>query len=240
MKIQDPLTESPHSSLATRVVALNKTIQSICRESNRDPSSLKILAVSKTKSIQEIESAYHCGLRYFAENYAQELEHKQRDLKNLRDIQWSFIGKIQSNKIKSIAMSAHEIQSICELRHAKALQSIVSTQSDKKYPIWILTNPENEPSKSGVRLEETPVFAAQIKEHCPNLSIQGLMCIPSPSYHDEAFPDGPPQLYIRLREVSRSIGSGLLSLGMSSDIKIAIQAGTDIIRIGSTIFGPRT
>lgn len=186
--------------------------------------------------MEDIKLLYENGQKYFGENYAQELEKKAQALGEL-DIEWSYIGHLQSNKIKKIVRFASEIQGLASLKHAKIIDQELSHLGKEGYPVYLSVNLGNEAGKSGVSLERVSELAENIGSACPNLDIQGVMAIPPASFNDDL--GEVPQAYLALRQKASAIGKGLLSLGMTNDLNIAIAAGSNIVRIGTAIFGPR-
>jgi PLP dependent protein len=230
---------------------MNESIQNVqllvskyAVEAHRTPSDIRLIAVSKMHPSSAVRDAYLLGLRDFGENYADELASKQTELSDLNGIRWSYIGQLQSNKIQTIVKHADEIQSVATEKHARYIQRYAEQAGKKNYPVWIVINSENEPAKQGVTFENAIALSQFIREHCPALTLQGLMAIPPSTYSDAAWKADQvgvvPQLYQNLRMLSRSIGLGRLSLGMSGDLRLAIHAGSDCVRIGTAIFGNRT
>jgi pyridoxal phosphate enzyme (YggS family) len=200
----------------------------------RIPSSVTLVAVSKTKSADDVEALYRLGQRDFGENYVQELLSKASELqaRGCNDIRWHFIGHLQTNKVKSLIPIIHAIHSVDSLRLA---EEISKRAAPRKIPCFLEINIDTEPSKSGFPPEDAPDASTQIAG-LPGIDLRGLMCIPAPTAEDPRIPFG------RLRELEKSCRpstSGQLSMGMSDDFEIAIAEGSTAVRIGSLIFGPR-
>lgn len=198
----------------------------------------ELIAVSKLQPIEKIREVYDLGQRRFGENYAQELSEKAEVLKDLA-IEWIFIGHIQSNKIRKIVTYASEIQTVASLSHAKQIARNAAELGKTPFPIMIEVNAGSEDSKSGVPLAEALSLAEEIKANLPELKIRGLMAIPPDSYSDAEYQE-VPALYSELKASALKIGEGQLSLGMSNDLRIALEAGSNFVRIGTAIFGSRT
>ncbi len=203
--------------------------------SGRQPPEL--LAVSKTQDPIRIRELFALGQRRFGENYAQELLDKAGQLNDL-DLEWVFIGHLQSNKIKKIVQVAHEIQTVASLQHAERIAKSALELGKTPFPIYLEVNAGDEDNKSGVAWDSVQELADAIQSKLPALKLEGLMAIPPSHFQDDSTPD-VPKLYRDLRILASSVGEGKLSMGMSGDLRLAIQAGTDTVRIGTALFGPR-
>lgn len=199
----------------------------------------QLLAVSKTKPADMVKVIYEQGQRDFGENYLQDALPKIEALSTLPDIQWHFIGQIQSNKTQSIASHFAWVHSVYRLKIATRLNA----QRPAHLPalnICLQVDIDNEPQKGGVTPSELDSLARKIIE-LPNIALRGLMCIPKPRASlDEqrtAF-EKVAKLQTQLNE-QLNLSLDTLSMGMSNDILPAIQAGSTCVRIGSDIFGPR-
>jgi pyridoxal phosphate enzyme (YggS family) len=209
-------------------------ILQLSEQSGRTPP--RLIAVSKVHPVSAIFAAYEAGQRDFGENYCQELVEKRTQLAALKDLHFAFIGRIQSNKIKNIVLHADEIQSLSDLKHAALIAKAASDCGKAPYPVYYLVNAGDEPSKTGLTFSQIDEFHSQICKNFPELSPQGLMAIP-PQLAENG--TKVPELYIRLKNKAATIGLGKLSLGMSDDLRPAIFAGSDCVRIGTAIFGAR-
>lgn len=228
--------------LSERLAACQKKISLIATETGRAGADLRLLAVSKTHPPESIAQLHALGVREFGENYAQELALKSEALQN-QDIRFVFIGSLQSNKIPLIVRHAAEIQSVASLKHASLIAKEAAKIGKTPYPVYILVNAGDEASKSGVPLPEAISLAHAISRSCPDLSLEGIMAIPPPLDENRLTSPSPglkvPALYRELRSLADQIGRGRLSLGMSDDLEEAIAAGSNCIRIGTALFGPR-
>jgi pyridoxal phosphate enzyme (YggS family) len=213
-------------------------IAECCKPVNRAFGHVQLLAVSKRHSVDAIKQAYDAGQRAFGENYVQELVEKAQELKSL-DIEWHFIGALQSNKSKDIAEIADWVHTIDRLKIARRL----SEQRPAGLPplnVCLQLNVNNEASKSGVSLEALETLAEAVSK-LPNLKLRGLMAIPEAT-HDEATQRANFALVAAAKERLNTKGYALdtLSMGMSGDMPAAIAEGATIVRIGTAIFGART
>lgn len=191
--------------------------------------NVQIVAVSKTRSPLDIQSAFAAGQKHFGENYLQEALTKINYLKN-KDIVWHFIGPIQSNKTAKIAKHFHWVHSVDRIKIAKRLND---KRSEKLAPLKILLqiNIDDETSKSGFRLEDVDYAYNEIKK-LNNIHLRGLMCIPKKDNSDEAFAK-MAKLIKNYKELDT------LSMGMSKDLELAVKNGATFIRVGTDIFGKR-
>lgn len=215
----------------------SKILQKIQSHAKAGRGAAELIAVSKLQPIEKIVEVHALGQKKFGENYAQELSEKAEILKD-KDIYWVFIGHIQSNKIRKIVTWAHEIQTVASFSHAQQIARHARELGKIPFPIMLEVNAGNEASKSGIPMSAIRPLAAQIASDLPELQIRGLMAIPPESYNDAACQSTPP-LYQDLRSLASELGLGLLSLGMSSDLAIALEAGSDMVRIGTAVFGSR-
>ena len=225
-------------SIADRIQHIQQTIQRTAETSGRNPRDIQLIAVSKGQSIQSILEAYEAGLRDFAESYWQEAQDKIQALSHLH-ITWHFIGPIQSNKARDIAMHFDWVHSVDRNKIALLLAQNRSTQRPP-LKICIQVNLDHEPSKAGVSIEETLSLAKQIQS-AARLNLKGLMSIPEPRYNENEAYISFCRLTALLKDVNEQLGSSLdtLSMGMRDDFEAAIRAGATMLRIGQGIFGQR-
>ena len=225
---------------ATVEQKFNKVLNRISKaamDAQRDPGSITLMAVSKTKPSQDIILAYQAGARHFGENYLQEAQHKIAAL-NALPITWHFIGPIQSNKTRPIAELFDWVHSVDRLKVAQRL-SDQRPHELNPLQICLQVNVSNEPSKSGVALHEAEALALAI-DALPNIVLRGLMAIPEPSDEFEA----QQSAFLKVRDLFEQIQRRIphmdtLSMGMSQDLEAAIAEGATIVRIGTDIFGAR-
>jgi pyridoxal phosphate enzyme (YggS family) len=224
-------------TLAQRLAQVREQICKAEQEFNRIPSSVQLLAVSKTQPPETIAAAYELGQRDFGENYLQEALPKIHALRAL-SITWHFIGRIQTNKTRPLAEHFDWVHSVDRLKTAKRL-SDQRPDNFKPLNVCLQVNLEDEPGKGGVKPAELPELAAQIK-NLPRVRLRGLMAIPSQQETSE----GQRRLFRQLREWQSRLNNGgppldTLSMGMSADLAAAIAEGATIVRVGTAIFGAR-
>jgi len=191
---------------------------------------VQLIAVSKTRSNSEIQEAVYAGQVHFGENYLQESLDKISFFKE-RELIWHFIGPIQSNKTALIAENFDWVHSVDRLKIAKRL----SDQRDPslgKLNILIQINIDEEQTKSGLLLKDVNEIISEVSD-LPNLSLRGFMCIPSPENSAKSFSEMADL-------ISKYPFLDTLSMGMSSDLELAIQNGATLVRVGTDIFGPRS
>lgn len=196
-----------------------------------------LLAVSKAQSSEKLREAYEAGQRKFGENYLQEALNKQAELEDL-NIEWHFIGPIQSNKTQPIAQHFSWVHGVDRLKIAQRL-SDARPADLPPLQICLQVNISGEDSKSGVA--PNALFElVQAVATLPKLRLRGLMTIPEPT-NDEALQHQQfKQMYDLLNHLKKEgFALDTLSMGMSSDYKIAIEEGATIVRVGSAIFGAR-
>lgn len=205
---------------------------------DRDPKSIQLLAVSKTRTADDIRSLWFQGLLAFGENYVQEAYNKITQLADLNPIEWHFIGPLQSNKSRLVAENVSWCHSVDRLKIAQRLSAQRPTQLP---PLNILLqiNISGESNKSGI----TPEGAKQLADSVavlPNLCLRGIMAIPAPTsdFQSQLTPYRNMQsLFQELQSRWPSIDT--LSIGMSNDLEAAICAGSTLLRIGTALFGSR-
>ena len=222
------------STLADNLSAISARIASAAQAAGRDPASVQLLAVSKTKPASAIRETHAAGVCDFGENYLQEALTKQQALGDLPLI-WHFIGPIQSNKTKAIAEHFDWVHSVDRLKITQRL----SEQRPAGLPplnICLQVNVSGEDSKSGCTPADLPALAKAVAA-LPNLRLRGLMAIPEPT-DDRAAQEAA---FATLRQLQEGLGLGLdtLSMGMSHDLEAAIAQGATWVRIGTALFGAR-
>ena len=210
-----------------------------CERSGRKREEVTLIAVSKTKPIEDLKEAYACGARFFGENKVQEITEKYPQMP--ADVQWHMIGHLQRNKVKYIVDKVALIHSVDSLRLAQTIQ----TEAEKHQvtvPILLEVNVAEEESKFGVSVAETLSLAQQISS-LPNVHIEGLMTIAP--YVDE--PEENRWIFKKMKQLSIDIRQKnidnvdmyVLSMGMTGDYEVAIEEGASMVRVGTGIFGSR-
>ena len=229
------------SSIADNIRSVTRRIQKATLAAGREPDSVRLLAVSKTRPPEDLRAAAAAGQTAFGENYLQEALDKIAVLADLPDIQWHFIGPIQSNKTRQIAEAFAWVHSVDRLKVARRL-SEQRPDSQPPLNICLQVNINEEASKSGCTLAQLPELVAAIGE-LPNLKLRGLMAIPDPGQ-----PEGELRLSFRklantLQELKHQCPEAgpldTLSMGMSGDMELAIAEGATWVRVGTALFGAR-
>lgn len=223
-------------SISMNLAQIHQQIQQISAQYHR--SNVRLLAVSKTKPVQAIEEAIAAGQTAFGENYVQEAVEKIEYFANRNDLEWHFIGPLQSNKTKLVATHFDWIQTVDRLKIAERLNE---QRLQEKAPLNVLIqiNISDEESKSGIEPDEMMPLAKAISQ-LPNLKLRGLMAIPKPETEVEKQKIAlckMQQLFHRLQ--AEFDGIDTLSMGMSDDMAAAIECGSTMVRIGTAIFGER-
>ncbi|MDH5183464.1 MAG: YggS family pyridoxal phosphate-dependent enzyme [Gammaproteobacteria bacterium] len=224
-------------SIKQSLTQVQQRIDDAKRRYGRESDHVTLLAVSKTRSAEELQQAVQAGQHCFGENYLQEALDKIEALQQ-HALEWHFIGPIQSNKTRAIAESFQWVHSVDRLKIAQRL----SEQRPPHLPplnICLQVNVDNETSKSGCSLEALPELVAQVVT-LPNLHLRGLMAIPQAQTEFEQQRHSFRRLRVVMRELQQQ-GYQLdtLSMGMSGDLEAAIAEGATIVRIGTDIFGSR-
>jgi pyridoxal phosphate enzyme (YggS family) len=213
------------------LACVRQKINEAALKSHRAPSSVALLAVSKTQSAQAIRDAFEAGQRSFGENYVQEALKKQLVLSDL-PIEWHFVGNVQSNKIKAIASHFEWVHSVDCLRTAQKLNQYRAATTPLNVCIAIHCDPAK---KSGVTPAHVIALAKNIAS-LAHLKLRGVMCMPEKNNSRAAFLIAHT-LFNQLN--AAGFHCDTLSMGMSGDFEEAIAMGSTLVRIGSAIFGER-
>ncbi|EED31906.1 pyridoxal phosphate enzyme, YggS family [gamma proteobacterium NOR5-3] len=226
-----------NDSIPANIAKVLQQVSNAVEKYHRPPQSVRVMAVSKTQSAEAVRTAANAGLTDFGENYLQEALDKIAACEDL-GLTWHFIGPIQSNKTRPIATSFHWVHSVDREKILRRL----SEQRDANLPalnICIQVNVSREASKSGVAPEDLPPLLA-LTAGLPNLELRGLMAIPAAS-DDFATQKQACDLMATLFHEAQSQYPSLdtLSMGMSADLEAAVAAGSNMLRIGTAIFGAR-
>ncbi|MCL2524364.1 MAG: YggS family pyridoxal phosphate-dependent enzyme [Betaproteobacteria bacterium] len=225
------------SAIAANLQAVLARIADACALSGRSPESVRLLAVSKTWPADCVLAAAAAGQRAFGESYVQEGVAKLAATSG-DDLEWHFIGPLQSNKTRAVAEHFAWVHGIDRLKIAERL----AAQRPAHLPplqVCVQVNVSGEASKSGCRPDEAAALCHAVAA-LPRLRLRGLMTIPEPS--DDVAAQRAP--FCRLRELAEQLrAAGLtldtLSMGMSHDLEAAVAEGATIVRIGTAIFGER-
>lgn len=238
------------SSIQTALKAVNANIQSQISKKTGGAQNVRLVAVTKTKPVEDIITAYECGQRHFGENYIIELEEKTRHPKIIdicREIKWHFIGHLQTNKAKNLVAIPNLY--MCETVHSEKLAKKLQKELEKagkteKLKVLVQVNTSGEENKNGVSTSKVSDLVNLILTKCPELEFTGLMTIGS---FDHSLADGVNPDFIKLlkcrddvcRRCNLQVEDVELSMGMSHDYEHAIELGSTNVRVGSTIFGAR-
>lgn len=229
------------STIEQNLQDVRAKIAAAARNCGRSPEEVTLLAVSKTKPVTAIEEAIAVGQYAFGENYVQEgvdKIHYFSESAHASQLEWHFIGPLQSNKSRLVAENFAWCHTVDRLKIAQRL----SAQRPPEMPalnILIQVNISDEQSKSGIVLAELPALAASISE-LPHLHLRGLMAIPAPEtdYQQQlAVFEQMNQAFLTLKASYPQMDT--LSMGMTDDMAAAIAAGSTLVRIGTAIFGSR-
>ncbi|OVA03413.1 Alanine racemase [Macleaya cordata] len=217
-------------------------VRQAAEKSGRRSEQVRVVAVGKTKPISLIRQLYDAGHRCFGENYVQEIVEKAPQLPE--DIEWHYIGHLQSNKVKSLLAAVPNLamfESVDNEKIANHLDRYIANNGRKPLKVLVQVNTSGEASKSGVEPSDCVELVKHVKLGCPNLEFSGLMTIGMADY--SSTPENFRTLTNCRSEVCKALGVTEehceLSMGMSGDFEQAIEMGSTNVRIGSTIFGPR-
>ncbi|RYZ95998.1 MAG: YggS family pyridoxal phosphate-dependent enzyme [Moraxellaceae bacterium] len=228
-----------NNTIADALAKVTARIQEAVQAAGRHGETVRLIAVSKTHPAEAVKQAYAHGQRDFGENYLQEALEKQAELTSLADIQWHFIGPVQSNKTRPIAENFAWIHSI---DREKVAQRLNDQRPVDLVPLQVClqVNVDDETTKSGVALSDVSNLAKAISQ-LPRLQLRGLMAIPAASNTPEQQHQAFHKLRTALIELqAQGYTVDTLSMGMSSDLEAAIAEGATMVRVGTDIFGART
>jgi pyridoxal phosphate enzyme (YggS family) len=221
----------PQNDAPERLAAVRREIDRACREAERDPASVTLVAVSKTFGVEEIEPVIAAGQLMFGENRVQEAKAKWPALRARHaGIQLHLIGPLQSNKAKEAVALFDAIHTVDRPSLCAALAKEIERQG-RAPQLFVEVNTGAEPQKAGVLPEEADAFVASCRKDY-GLSVSGLMCIPP-------FDEAPAPHFALLAKIAERNGLQALSMGMSADFALAIRFGATHVRVGSAIFGHR-
>ncbi len=226
--------------IAHNLETVRRELHKACIDAGRAPKDVALLAVSKTHPAQFIQQAYQAQQRCFGESYAQELASKAAELAALGDIDFHFIGHLQSNKARMVAAHASWIHSVHSLKLLETL-SAESVRTGRTLQVLFEVHLSPEESKSGCSPDLLPQLVEAALE-LPGVEPRGLMTMPP--WDDD--PEVARPYFRKLRELRDKLRDAYaiesfeqLSMGMSHDFKVAVQEGSTIVRVGTAIFGNR-
>ena len=218
---------------------IEENICKACKKVGRERSEVTLIAVSKTKPLEDLQAVYDLNIRDFGENKVQELTGKIEAMPD--DIKWHMIGHLQRNKVKYIVDKVELIHSVDSLRLAEE----ISKQAIKKnvnVNVLVEINIGDEESKFGISADEVKVLVRDIAK-LDNIKVQGLMCVAPyvvDSEENRAFFHKIKDLSVDImKENIDNVSMNVLSMGMSNDYQVAIEEGATMVRIGSNLFGKR-
>lgn len=226
-------------TISANLAMINKRIRAAAEAAGRDPASVRLVAVSKTRPAADIVAAFQAGQTIFGENYIQELVPKLAEVQE--GVQWHVIGHLQSNKVKYIAGRVAMIHSVDRLSLAQEIDRQWG-RLGKACDVLIQVNISGEATKSGT----TEAGAIQLVRDCallPHIRVRGMMTMP-PFFDD---PDAARPCFAELRRLALAVDAeriqgvemAELSMGMSGDFEAAVQEGATLVRVGTAIFGAR-
>jgi PLP dependent protein len=214
--------------IGDNLAAIQDRIDRACESVGRDPSSVTLIAVTKTIEVDAIRAAYDLGLRHFGENRLQEGLSKMDELP--ADAVWHFIGKLQSNKAKRAAERfsvIHTLESESQLREFE--------KCGRSVDCFVEVNIGDEAQKSGIPAKMLDEFVRSIAKY-KQVRFRGLMTVgPAVQNAEQMRP-----FFERMRKLRESVGGDWLSMGMSHDFEVAIQEGATHVRVGTALFGARS
>ena len=205
------------------------------------PDGVRLLAVSKFHSVEKIREAYDCGHRIFGESRVQELCAKHPQLPT--DVEWHFIGHLQSNKVRQLMPCVSVIESVDSLRLLRLIDA-EAARIGKRVKVLLQVHVALEEQKFGFSTEEIEELPSSLPKECPNVEFCGIMAMATNTDDEHQIRDD----FRRAMAAYRSLRQGAMaecenfstvSMGMSDDYQIAIEEGSNMIRIGTTIFGER-
>lgn len=225
------MSELQTHDVAAALAAAQAGIAAACREANRDPASVTLIAVSKTFGADAIEQAIAAGQRVFGENRVQETKAKWPEIRARHSgLSLHLIGPLQSNKAKEAVALFEAIHSVDRESLCEALAKEIQKQG-RAPELFVEINTGAEPQKAGILPEDADAFLRRCRDDY-GLTISGLMCIPP-------FEEAPAPHFALTAKIAARNGLKLLSMGMSADFATAILFGATHVRVGSAIFGGR-
>ena len=207
-------------------------MKDIIEKLKKEIGNTTLVAVSKTKSEEDILKAYNLGIKDFGENYVQELIKKMDNLP--KDIKWHMIGHLQTNKVKDIIKrNIYLIESVDSIKLVNTINK-EAIKNNKIINILIEVNISNEINKTGCIIKDLDILINESKK-LSNINLKGLMTVGTNTNNEEII----RKEFKKMNQLKEKYNLELLSMGMSNNYKIALEENTDIIRIGTKIFGER-
>lgn len=226
-------------NISENVKRIRFEIEEACVKAGRNPDDVLLMGVSKTKTAQDVEAAIKAGITLFGENRVQELVQKSEMFQKY-NVPCHIIGNLQTNKVKYLPPLTDCIQSVDSIKLAKEIDKQY-LKAGKLCEVLVEVNIGDEESKGGIQLSNAYEFIHEISE-LKGLKVKGLMCVP-PICEDDRVRGYFAQMYqlfvdIQSKKVD-NVNMDILSMGMSDDFKYAIMEGSNLVRVGSSIFGKR-
>ena len=226
-------------SIRENIEHINSLKEEAAVRSGRSGEDVLLVAVTKLHTVEEINEAIDCGITDIGENKVQEIMEKYDHVKPVR---WHLIGHLQTNKVKYIIDKVSMIHSVDSLHLAQEIDKRAA-QHNLTMDILIQVNSAREESKFGITTDETEQLIHDILGTCPHVHIRGLMCI-------APFEENPDDARVYFAEVKKqydefakishpNLDFRYLSMGMSGDFQVAIEEGSNLVRVGTAIFGAR-
>jgi pyridoxal phosphate enzyme (YggS family) len=209
--------------LRENLAEVKKRIERAALKCGRNPSDIKLVAVSKTHSTNILQAAIAAGANVFGENKVQEAEGKIEELRR-ENLEWHLIGHLQSNKARRAIKLFDVIHTLDSIELAERLERICIEENRASLSVLMQVDLANEATKNGVDEKDLPKLI-ELLQTCQRLKFDGLMIIP-PFFEDAELRD-------------KILPNGELSMGMSHDFELAIEEGATIVRVGTAIFGER-
>lgn len=231
--------ESHMENIKKNLESVRSKIEESAEGCGRKEDEITLVAVSKTRDPEEINTAIDAGVTDIGENKVQEIMDKYDSIKPVR---WHMIGHLQTNKVKYIIDKVDMIHSVDSMKLAKEIDKRAKSH-DKVMDILVQINPAHEESKFGVSIEEAGNLVQEILDSCENIRVKGLMSV-APIAEDpmdvKPYFDGVKAKFDELAKIDHSrLDFECLSMGMSHDFPVAILSGSNMVRVGSAIFGER-
>lgn len=227
-------------ALLERLESVESSIERACRRADRQPEEVELIAVTKTHPARAIRTLYDAGVRHFGASYVQEWQEKSPELPD--DIEWHFIGHLQSNKAKYLVDRVAYVHSV----DRRSVMKQLNKRAERPVDVLLQVNVAGQDSKSGVQPEGLEGLLEKTLDY-PNLRVRGLMTLPP--YVEE--PEENRTHFAKMRELFDRAEAWLedserqadifehLSMGMTNDYEVAIEEGATMVRLGTALFGPR-
>lgn len=229
------------TSVAERALQVRDRIDAACRAVDRDPSEVRLMAVTKTHGSDVLSQAYAAGLRLFGENRVPEAAEKAEQLTDRPDLEWALVGHLQTNKVAKALRFTTELHTLDSIRLAEALDRRLQEEG-RGLDVFVQVNTSGEQAKTGLAPDAVEDFALGLRPFGA-LKVRGLMTLAVYSEDPQAV--GAcfarlAELQARLRQLDGAPGSyDELSMGMSGDFELAVAHGATTVRVGQALFGAR-